>query len=237
MTTAQAWGCTEARPSLGVYVLGAIDPAEHTPVDDHLAICQECRHELAGLAGLPAFLSQVSPAEAARISAAGWPPADEPPGPATDLARARRRPDRRRYLAAAAATAAAAAAVIAAIVSGSLRPGGSAPAVVVPFSAGSGGWQTAHATSPVTRTSATVAYAQHPWGTAIEALVYHVPVGTTCQLWIVHPDGTRTRVAAWTAARDQGRVWYAGSMPGTAGAVDKFEITAGSRVLLTLAPA
>ena len=41
--------CPEARISLGVYVLGAIDPAERALVDAHLAACRECRDELAGL--------------------------------------------------------------------------------------------------------------------------------------------------------------------------------------------
>ena len=57
-------------------------------------------------------------------------------------------------------------------------------------------------------------------------------MGTTCQLWVVHPDGTRTQVAAWTTARDEGRVWYAGSMPSTAGAISQFQITANHQVLL-----
>ena len=49
------WDCTDARPSLGVYVLGAIDPAERALVDAHLVTCRDCRDELAGLAGLPAL--------------------------------------------------------------------------------------------------------------------------------------------------------------------------------------
>ncbi len=50
--------------SLGVYVLGAIDPAERALVDAHLATCRDCRDELAGLAGLPALLARVSTEEA-----------------------------------------------------------------------------------------------------------------------------------------------------------------------------
>src|ERR1035441_4457169 len=63
------WDCTEARPSLGVYVLGAIDPAERTLVDAHLATCRDCGDELAGLAGLPALLARVNPDEVSRIRA------------------------------------------------------------------------------------------------------------------------------------------------------------------------
>jgi hypothetical protein len=63
----QTMDCEEARISLGVYVLGAIDPAERAMVDAHLASCQECRDELAGLAGLPALLATVSTEEALQL--------------------------------------------------------------------------------------------------------------------------------------------------------------------------
>jgi predicted anti-sigma-YlaC factor YlaD len=56
----QTMDCGEARISLGVYVLGSIDPAERSLVDAHLSTCQDCRDELAGLAGLPALLARVS---------------------------------------------------------------------------------------------------------------------------------------------------------------------------------
>ena len=49
----QIWDCADARASLGVYVLGAIDPAERSLVDAHLLTCQDCRDELAGLAACP----------------------------------------------------------------------------------------------------------------------------------------------------------------------------------------
>ena len=65
----QIWDCTDARPSLGVYVLGAIDPAERSLVDAHLVTCRDCRDELAGLAGLPALLARVNPDEISRICA------------------------------------------------------------------------------------------------------------------------------------------------------------------------
>ena len=64
-----AMECPEARVSLGVYVLGAIDPAERALVDAHLATCRDCRDELAGLAGLPALLARVSAEEAVALAA------------------------------------------------------------------------------------------------------------------------------------------------------------------------
>ena len=81
--------------------------------------------------------------------------------------------------------------------------------------------------SKISGASASVAYAHEQWGDAFAVLVDHIPVGTTCQLWVVHPDGTRTQVAAWTAAADEGKVWYNGSMASTDKAISKFQITVG----------
>ena len=41
--------CAQARISLGVYVLGALEPAERAAVDTHLATCEGCRAELADI--------------------------------------------------------------------------------------------------------------------------------------------------------------------------------------------
>ncbi len=231
------WDCTDARPSLGVYVLGAIDPAERALVDAHLLTCRDCRDELAGLAGLPALLARVNPDEISRICADDTVRTvtdDQPPGEligtVLDLAEARRRRTRWRFLAMAAAVV-----VIAGGLFGGLSSIGTRT-VVVPFSAGHGGWETVHATSSVTGATASIAYSQELWGNAFQVLVDRIPVGTTCQLWVVHPDGTRTQVAAWTTARDEGKVWYAGSLPSTAKPISSFQITANHKVLLTATP-
>src|SRR5271156_2785811 len=60
--------CSEVRHALGVYVVGAIDPAERAIVDAHLPHCLDCREELAGLAGLPALLGRVPYADAERLA-------------------------------------------------------------------------------------------------------------------------------------------------------------------------
>src|SRR5665811_1965468 len=87
--------CAEARTSLGAYVLGALDPADRSRVDAHLAGCPDCRDELASFAALPGLLGRVSRAE---VEAE---PAD--PGPQLlerllGAAAAERRHDRRRRL-------------------------------------------------------------------------------------------------------------------------------------------
>lgn len=52
--------CHDTKLSLGVYLLGALDPAEHAEVEAHLRDCEACRAELAELEGLPALLSRLT---------------------------------------------------------------------------------------------------------------------------------------------------------------------------------
>jgi hypothetical protein len=237
----QTWDCAEARPSLGVYVLGAIDPSERGLVDAHLITCRDCRDELAGLAGLPALLARVNPDEISRIcadDAVYAATSDDPPeellGTVLNLAEARRRRNRWRYLSAAAAVAAIAGGLFAGLSSATSTTINHT--VAIPVNPGAGDWERAPGFNQTTGATATVAYAQEDWGTAFQTVVDHIPVGTTCELWVVHPDGTRTEVSAWTTAKDEGTVWYAGSMPSTDGAIGNFEITAGNKVLLTVTP-
>jgi Putative zinc-finger len=238
----QIWDCTDARPSLGVYVLGAIDPAERALVDAHLLTCRDCRDELAGLAGLPALLARVNPDEISRICAddavragAQTGADDRPPGEligtVLDLAAARRRRTRWRFAASAAAVAA-----IAGGLFGGLSSITTTRTVPIPIQTAGAHWDTIEATNSATGASASVAYSHELWGDAFEVLVDHIPVGTTCQLVVVHPDGTRTQVAEWTTASDEGSVWYSGSMASTAQPISSFQITAGKKVLLTARP-
>jgi Putative zinc-finger len=237
----QIWDCTDARLSLGVYVLGAIDPAERALVDAHLVTCRDCRDELAGLAGLPALLARVNPDEISRICADDTVRAgayagadDQPPeeliGTVLDLAEARRRRTRWRFVATAAAVVA-----IAGGLFGGLSSISTTRTVPVPVAAPGTHWDTVEATGS-SGVSASVAYSHELWGDAFEVLVKHIPVGTTCQMWVVHPDGTRTQVASWTTAKDEGNVWYSGSMAATAQPISKFQITADHKVLLTAMP-
>ena len=119
---------------------------------------------------------------------------------------------------------------------GGLSSIGTTRTIQVPISAGGARWETVPATGSGTVATASIAYSEQLWGDAFEVLANRIPVGTTCQLWVVHPDGTRTQVAAWTTAPDEGKVWYAGSMPSTAKPISKFEITANHEVLLTATP-
>jgi anti-sigma-K factor RskA len=236
----QTWDCTDARMSLGVYVLGAIDPAERGLVDAHLATCRDCRDELAGLAGLPALLARVNPDEVSRIcadDAVRTVTDDQPPaellGTVRDLAEARRRRNRWRFLSAAAAVVVIAGGLFAGLKSATST---TRTTVINPVPAGATQWETAQVTDKVTGESAEIAYASALWGHTFEILTENIPLGTTCQMWVVHPNGTRTQVAAWTTATDEGHVWYSGSLPSTAGPIKSFQITANHKVLLSATP-
>ena len=107
-TMTELTDCGDIRRALGVYVVGAIDPAERATVDAHLPHCSDCREELAGLAGLPALLGRVPKEDAERL-ALGSEELEEAPAELLDsLLRqvaARRRARRWRGIAAAAAAA------------------------------------------------------------------------------------------------------------------------------------
>ena len=49
----------DIRRELGVYVLGALQPAERSRVEHHLAVCATCRNEVASLAALPPLLGRL----------------------------------------------------------------------------------------------------------------------------------------------------------------------------------
>jgi hypothetical protein len=228
--------CPEARVSLGVFVLGAIDPAERTLVDGHLATCRDCRDELAGLAGLPALLARVSTEEAIALSATDGPPAAatpeeaEPPrellATVLDLTQARRR--RRHWREAALGVAAAL--VIAAGVFGGLRLGSSPaqPPAAIGANVGSptGPWQTVVGRSGTM--TATVSYRPMGWGTELATKVSGIPVGTSCQLWVTDAAGHRVLAGSWVTDSAEGTVYYPSSTGVVARAMAGLEVTVGS---------
>lgn len=234
--------CLQTRLSLGVYVLGAIDPAERALVDSHLASCRECRDELAGLAGLPALLARVSAEEAAALASSDGPPPGaeetrEPPrellATVLDLTAARRR--RRRWTQASLGVAAAL--IVAAGVFGGLRLGAaqsppSASGQDYPGPA-SGPWQ--EATTSAHGMSATVAYRPMGWGTQLAVRVSGIPIGTSCQLWVIGPNGSRIRAGSWVTDNHEGAVWYPGSAGLPSSGVHGFTITVGKVRSLSLA--
>jgi Putative zinc-finger len=240
-----AASCREIRHSLGVYVLGAIDPAERAQVDEHLATCADCREELASLAGLPALLRRVPTAEAERLAVAGQ---ADPAGPAAAeepsademlpslLARTAhaRRVRRWRELAAAAAVVVlalgAGAAGASALASGSSSAGSPSQAQGPAGQA----WQTVSAVDAKTGATLTVKYASMPWGTTMAARVLGIPPGTTCQFVVTDTHGHHFVVGGWRVNYRGRSVWYPASTSLPDASLGTFQVTVGGKVMASV---
>jgi hypothetical protein len=232
--------CAQVRVCLGVYVLGAIDPTERAMVDAHLATCRDCRDELAGLAGIPALLARISTEEVLKIdegkqdrpaeTVSGEAPSEELLGSVLDLAAARRR---RRTLRNSLLTAAAAVIIAAGAFGGAhlLASHSSSPSAAAggdPHSWGgaTGAWETAQGAN-ASGEGGWVAYRPMRWGLLLDTRVVGIPVGTTCQLYVVTRDGKRHLAGQWSTDSYENAVWYPGSAAVPAAQVTAFEVTTG----------
>jgi hypothetical protein len=217
---------------LGVYVVGAIDPAERSIVDSHLEDCQGCREELSGLAGLPALLGRVPLADAERMveGSGGQPDIYEPsPELLNGLLRrvaARRRGRRwRSVLALAAAVAVAAGGTATAIEA--LRPG--------PAHEAAAGPDRERVQASNGSITAKVSYGPTKWGgTSVRVGVMGVPPGTHCRFWVVADGGRRFLSATWTVGQGYGQHWYSLSSPVSEPKVSGFQITSDGQTLLSI---
>jgi hypothetical protein len=220
--------CREMRQLLGVYVVGAIDPADRSVVDEHLGSCQACRDDLAGLAGLPAMLSRVPAPDVEQLaSATGLPDDVEPSDKLLNSLLSKVAARRQNRLWKGAVGIAAAVAVAAA---------GATAAVELarPVT------QAAHAdvvsaTSSTTGVAAVVDYSATPWGgTAMRVKVRGIAPGTTCQFYVVGQDG-RGFAGQWTVQNSYGdQAWYPAASASSPSTVRSFQLTAGGKVLVNI---
>jgi hypothetical protein len=220
-------GCARCRNELGVYVLGAIGPAERSEVDQHLATCPWCQEELTGLAGLPGLLHRVPPDVALRA----WTddPGGSPPGPPVDTLIHRVSAIRRwRRL-----TAAAAALVIGLAVATGLHVLQGHPASTT-AATGPRWTDTDTGASTTTGARATVRYAAQSWGTELEAQITGVPAGTRCQLRVSAAHGQDIAAGGWVTTAGSQLAWHPASVPWPAASLQGFVITAGSQTLVTV---
>jgi hypothetical protein len=224
--------CAGTRQLLGVYLVGAIEPADRAEADGHLARCAECRRELAGLAALPALLSRVPAAEAGGLSADGA-EGDRLPAaqPGADLPRLLARAARIRRVRRWRGVAAAAAALV--IVGVGAAAAGQELDSSSPAS-GQAAWTTVAARDARTLASATVGYAPRAWGTALEVQVGNVAAGTSCQLWVTNSRGQKAVAGGWAVTPGGPAAWYPASVPFPAATVRSFELVAGGRILVTI---
>ena len=214
--------CAEIRHALGVYILGAISPADRSTVERHLARCADCRAELAGLAALPGRLGSVPAADMTKMAAderRGERPPDVLLQTLLDrAARIRRRLRWRRLAVASAAVLIVGGGAVAGsrmLYSPTTQPSASA----VPYAA------TVTGSDPRTGMSATVKYLGRPWGLALKVQVSGISPGTRCELQVVDASGQDVPAGGWMVAAGHALAWYPASSPLPVADVRGFEIT------------
>lgn len=213
--------CRSLRELLGVYVVGAIEPAERSMVDSHLETCHDCREELAGLAALPALLHRVSVPDAERIAGMGGShfanvePSEQMLNSLLRQVRARRSAQRVRRLFALAA------AVVIAVGGGVAVTRALAP----PAQRGIAFEQTFGIRGPLT---GWVRYRQAPWGgTTMSVRVIGFPEWTACKFWVLTKNGQTVQAGGWIVGPGSEHIWYPVSAPVPMTQVAGFLITAG----------
>lgn len=199
--------------SLGVYVLGALDPGERNQVDRHLGGCPGCREVLTELAALPGLLSRLTLADVATDDARP-PSSDQPamqPSPelldrvlhrATAARAAEAAPPaprtRRRWLAAAAAA-------LVVLTGGAIALARHTTSRATPAPA-----PVAVATDPTTRVVLQASTFARAWGTSIDVQLRGAPPDQRCRLLAVGRDGQQEVAATWQATY-QGRATVTGA--------------------------
>ncbi|GAA4099725.1 MULTISPECIES: anti-sigma factor family protein [Actinomadura] len=234
--------CAQVRTALGVYVVGAIDAAERSRLEEHLDACPACRDELAGLAGLPALLGRVDEAQIRQVAG--------PPPELLDslLARAaeRRRTrwfgggvGRLRWVPLAAA--ACVLLLVGMLFGGLVRPfgDGGRPTAERTVTAAPQPQVTAAerltASDPRTRIDAYVMLYKRKWGTKVELYLSGAPRGERCKWYAVARDGQRDPLGSWYVAYGRGYGRYDASTMFQRDQIFSFEIvTVQGRPLLTV---
>ncbi len=190
--------CSWVRTSLGVYVLGAIDPAERAEVDSHLPACSMCRDEVAALAGLPALLGRISEEQ---ISQVGEP---QPVLLEQLLTTAAAERPRRRWNWWSLSLAAAVVLVVGALIGGLVTSGAgrssapiARPSPTVTSSPATPPLEERSATDPVSKVEAWVGLQAEEWGTALIVRLRGAPQGARCRMYAVAANGRRDAAGAW----------------------------------------
>jgi len=230
-------GCGDIRQALGVYVVGAIDPAERVIVDAHLSQCQDCREELAGLAGLPALLGRVPLRDAERLALDSTELRDleEPPAELLDslLGQISSRRRARRWRVAAAAAAAAVIAVGGGIGGGMLISHGQGSTPPSSLHHAQQTPELVRGSDQATHVSAAVYYSPKKSGTSMQVQVSGIRNGTYCQFWLTTVSDQHFLVGGWMVNGNHGN-WYGASSPVAPAMVRSFDISAGGKVLVTV---
>ncbi|MFN8110257.1 MAG: zf-HC2 domain-containing protein [Thermoleophilia bacterium] len=175
--------CRGDHPDLGVYVVGALPPADRAAFEAHMAHCAACRDELANLAGLPGLLGRVSVEEIEDVAA---PPRQHGAERLLAALAARRRRRRRTIVV---ALACACVAGLAGFVGVRTLGGGGAEGV-----------RTVSAVNTALGVRGVATLTPSSAGTEVRMGLRGVVPGSRCHLTVVARDGRREPVGAWRAS-------------------------------------
>jgi len=170
--------------SLGAYLLGALDPAEHAAMTRHLSGCRHCRAELLQMAPLPGLLRH-TPFEEPSPTKPATSPGATSGTPATDNGGRR---GMRRVLTACALAVAAAGTAIGLYLATSM-PTAAPPTVAVTLSA----------TNPSTHVAASATLTPEATGTTVRLTLTGLPPATVCHLVVHATDGESETAASWAS--------------------------------------
>jgi Putative zinc-finger len=223
--------CAELRRELGVYLLGAINPADRSGVERHLARCTSCRNQVADLAALPALLRRVSLDEVERqLPRAGRDVSGtQSDRPLASLLRQAAKRRRRRAWWKLAALAAVGIAAGAAAASGAPATPPRQPAWLA-----APGAVTVRGSNLLDKASAIIAYTGLPWGVQLHVQVNGIAVGTQCVLEVTDSSGHESEAASFTVAAGDVGGWYAGASSVPVTSVRAFVVTAGAQVIVPI---
>lgn len=195
------------------YVMGALSPDERRDYELHLEGCESCAAAVAELAGLPALLSKVAPAEASALLGDGEvlpPPAALPPTTLLPrLVHSVRRVRRRRTVAVTLGLAAAVAAIV--LAGPSLMQAAVPPAA--PTTAAMSQAQIALKPVVPSPLRASIRLVPQPWGTRVEMDCsyadhpadpgYGAATAADYAMYVTDAAGKATQIATWTAGPGQ----------------------------------
>jgi Putative zinc-finger len=217
--------------SIGVYVLGALDPQERLGTERHVAECADCRDELVRLAHLPGLLHRLTLDD---LSAPDTGP--EPdlelgrPTAAIALTEVRATPPHpspgRRLTPAQALLAAAVLAVI--VVAGGLL----GLQLLPPQAPGPVHDATWSATTSASGIDATAQLTSRPWGTGIRLRMQDAEAGQTCQL-VVHADSGEAETAGWWTTGPDAGLDVPGSTSIRLSDIDRIDVVRSDNTVLT----
>jgi hypothetical protein len=181
---------TNPHVDVGAYLLGALDDAEMTAFEEHLAGCEECGTQLEELMGVVPVLDEL------RADGVGY---VEPPGEALlekllhQVAGERRVRKRRRLVAVAAAAVLVIGGPTVAVLATDGGDNGSAPVATSTFAA-----EQHTAKDPATGLTAVVGITDRGWGSAVDLRLTGVSGPLTCSLVAVGRNGSTQTVATWS---------------------------------------